>query len=456
MKTTHSAPSPFFYDAAGLAALNQKMLQMARDLGATDAATEVSESSGLSVTVRMGALETLEHTRDRGASVTVYLGQRRGHATTSDLSDTALQDAVQKALDIAKYTAEDPYAGLPEEADLARGPHPSLDLFHTWQVTPEQATDMAKEAEAAARAVDRRIRNSDGASVSASHGQFCSANSRGFLGGYPYSRHFLSVAPIAQEKSAMQRDDWYTTSRNPSELAAPAEIGAYAAKRALSRLNARRLETQQIPVIFEAPIAVGLIGSLVQALSGSALYRKASFLLDSMGKEIFFKDISLVEDPFLPGASGSTPFDDEGVRVQRRKVIDAGRVAGYFLSSYSARKLGLPTTGNAGGSHNLELASRKNPPAGGLEGLLRLMGRGILVTEVMGQGVNPITGDYSRGAFGYWVDQGQIQYPVEEFTIAGNLKDMYRGLVAIGGDTLTRGNKTTGSLLVDRMTIAGC
>jgi PmbA protein len=456
MKTTHAAPTPFFYDAQGLEALNHKMLQMARELGATDAATEVSESSGLSVTVRMGALETLEHTRDRGASVTVYIGQRRGHATTSDLSDTALQDAVKKALDIAKYTAEDPYAGLPDEADIARGPHRSLDLFYPWSVSPDQATQMAKEAEAAARAVDRRIRNSDGASVSASHGQFCSANSRGFMGGYPYSRHFLSVAPIAQEKAVMQRDDWYTTSRNPVELAPPKDIGVYAAKRALSRLNARRLETQQIPVIFEAPIAVGLIGSLVQALSGSALYRKASFLLDSMGQEIFSKDINLIEDPFLPGASGSTPFDDEGVRVRQRKVIDAGRVAGYFLSTYSARKLAMPTTGNAGGSHNLSLTSSKKSPNGGLTGLLKLMGRGILVTEVMGQGVNPITGDYSRGAFGYWVENGEIQYPVEEFTIAGNLKEMYRGLTAVGGDTLTRGNKTTGSLLIDRMTIAGC
>ena len=456
MKRPHTEPNPFFYDAQGLADLNQKMLQMARDLGASDASTEVSESAGLSVTVRMGALETLEHTRDRGASVTVYLGQRRGNATTSDLSDKALHDAVKKAIDIAKYTAEDPFAGLPDEKDVARGPHADLDLFHAWSVSPKEATDMAKEAESAARRVDRRIRNSDGASVSASHGQFCSANSRGFVGGYPYSRHFLSVAPIAQERSAMQRDDWYTTSRNPAELAAPALIGRYAAERALSRLYAKRLETQQVPVIFEAPIAAGLMGALVQALSGSALYRKASFLLDSMGQEIFPADISVNEDPFVAGASGSTPFDDEGVRVQSRHVIDQGRVAGYFLSTYSARKLGMPTTGNAGGSHNLELWSAKKPPSGGLAGLLRVMGRGLLVTEVMGQGVNPITGDYSRGAFGYWVENGQIQHPVEEFTIAGNLKDMFRGLLAVGGDRLTRGNKTTGSLLIDRMTIAGC
>lgn len=456
MKTTHAAPTPFFYDAQGLEALNHKMLQMAKDLGATDASTEVSESSGLSVTVRMGTLETLEHTRDRGASVTVYLGQRRGHATTSDLSDRALHDAVKKAIDIAKYTAEDPFAGLPEAGDIARGPHADLALFHAWSVSPKQATDMAKEAEAAARAVDRRIRNSDGASVSASHGQFCSANSRGFMGGYPYSRHFLSVAPIAQEKSVMQRDDWYTTSRDPAALAAPAEIGRYAAHRALSRLGAQRVATQQVPVVFEAPVAVGLLGALVQALSGSALYRKASFLLDSLGQQILPDDISLIEDPFIPGASGSTPFDDEGVQVRARRVIDSGRVGGYFLSTYSARKLGMPTTGNAGGSHNLSLISGKKPPADGLKGLLRLMDRGLLVTEVMGQGVNGITGDYSRGAFGYWVEKGEIQYPVEEITIAGNLREMYRGLVAVGGDTLNRGNKTMGSVLIDRMTIAGC
>jgi len=254
----------------------------------------------------------------------------------------------------------------------------------------------------------------------------------------------------------MQRDDWYTTSRDPAALAAPAEIGRYAAQRALSRLGAQRVSTQQVPVVFEAPVAVGLLGALVQALSGSALYRKASFLLDSLGQQVLPQDISLIEDPFIPGASGSTPFDDEGVRVQSRRVIDNGRVGGYFLSTYSARKLGMPTTGNAGGSHNLSLVSAKKPPADGLKGLLRLMDRGLLVTEVMGEGVNGITGDYSRGAFGYWVEKGEIQYPVEEITIAGNLREMYRGLVAVGGDTLNRGNKTMGSVLIDRMTIAGC
>lgn len=451
---TKTNQTPFYYDQPALAGIAHKLLDMARQYGATDASSEVSEHAGLSVSVRMGSLETIEQTRDRSAAVSVYKGHRRGHATTSDLSDHALAAAVKRALDIASHTAEDPFSGLPEKRYQPTEQR-SLDLFHPWSVRPEQAADMALAAEAAARAVSPLIKNSEGAGVSASHGQFFSANTAGFSGGYPYSRHWLSVAPIAQRGDAMQRDDWYSTSRRPTELASPQDVGRYAARRALSRLGARKIPTGQWPVIFEAPLAVGLIGSLVHALSGSALYRRASFLLDAKGQKIFPDHIEIDEDPFIPGAAGSAPFDDEGLAVCPRKLVSDGVVQGYFLSMYTARKLSMEPTGHAGGAHNLRLSSRRTKPKDDLAALIKTMGKGLLVTEVMGQGVNGLTGDYSRGAFGYWVDNGQIVHPVEEITIAGNLKDMYAGMVAVGSDEITRGTKTTGSILLDRMTIAG-
>jgi PmbA protein len=444
----------FFYEPSQLEEAADTLLQMARDQGATDAAVEVSEHSGLSVTARMGQLETIERTRDRAASITVYRGHRKGHATSADLRADALLETVRRAADLASFTAEDPFSGLPDAEDLEMKPQP-LDLFRPWNIQADAAARLALECEAAARALSPLIRNSDGASVSANHGQFVMANSRGFMGGFPTSRHWLSVAPIAQQGEHMQRDDWYSTSRDPGALADPRQIGEYAARRALARLGARRIPTMTCPVIFEAPLAIGLVGALVQALSGSALYRRASFLLDSLGETIFPEHIALDEDPFLPLGAGSSPFDDEGVKVKARRVIDAGRVEGYFLSSYSARKLGLRTTGNAGGSHNLHLTSRETRKGRGLDHLLKTMGRGLLITEVMGQGVNGLTGDYSRGVFGYWVEGGVIQHPVEEVTVAGNLKDMFRGIVAVGADEVTRGNKTSGSILIDSMTIAG-
>ena len=451
-----STPSfdPFFYTPSQLRDMSHRLIDMAHDLGASDAAAEVSEQSGLTVTVRMGQLETIERTRDKSAGITVYQGHRRGHATTSDLSEAALRDTVRRAFEIARHTAEDPFSGLPDADEIARD-HASLDLFHPWSIDAQVATTLALKAESAARAASPLIANSEGASVSASHGQFHAANSRGFSGGYPYSRHWLSVAPIAQRGEQMQRDDWYTTSRNAAQLADPEAVGLYAARRALSRLGARQVPTGEHPVIFEAPLAVGLMGSLVNALSGSSLYRKASFLVDSLGQPLFPSHISMTEDPFVPGGDGSTPFDDEGVRVQPRTVIEQGRVAGYFLSTYSARKLGMKTTGNAGGAHNLVLHSSETRPSRGLGEMIQDMGRGLLVTEVMGQGVNGLTGDYSRGAFGYWIENGEIQHPVEEVTIAGNLKTMYAGIRAIGSDTITRGTRTTGSIWIDRMMIAG-
>ncbi len=432
------------------------ILAEAKRVGATDAAAEISEGHGLSVTVRKGAVETIEQSDDKQVGVSIYLGQRRGNASTSDFSPESLRTTVQAAFHIAKHTAEDDCAGL-ADPDLLEHHPLDLDLFHPWEIDSKKAIAIARQAEKAAFAVDRAIVNSDGASVSAHQAHFMLGTSNGFIGGYPYSRHFISCAPIANatgKTSSMQRDDWYSTSRVPTELAKPSLIGRYAAQRALSRLNAKSLSTRRCPVIFEAPIAVGLIGSLVQATSGAALYRHSSFLLDSLGKPVMPSHLNLFELPHLKRQTGSAPFDEEGVRTQARSVVAKGELQGYFLSSYSARKLGMQTTGNAGGAHHLRLHSQ-HTPSGGLPGLLKEMGTGLLVTELMGQGVNYVTGDYSRGAFGYWVENGEIQHPVEEITIAGNLKEMLMDIAAVGDDTIIRGTKETGSILIGSMTIGG-
>ena len=432
------------------------ILAEAKRVGASDAAAEISEGQGLSVTVRKGEVETIEQSVDKQVGVSVYLGQRRGNASTSDFSPDSLRLTVEAAFHIAQHTAEDDCAGL-AQADLLEQNPQDLDLFHPWDLDTKEAIQIARKAEKAAFAVDKAIQNSDGASVSAHQAHFMLGTSNGFMGGYPYSRHFISCAPIAssaKNSSSMQRDDWYSTSRIASELANPALIGRYAAERALAKLHAKSLTTRRCPVIFEAPIAVGLIGSLVQASSGGALYRRSSFLLDSLGKQVMPKHIDLFELPHLKRMSGSAPFDEEGVRTKARSVISKGELQGYFLSTYSARKLGMQTTGNAGGAHHLKLHSM-HTPSGGLPGLLKEMGTGLLVTELMGQGVNYVTGDYSRGAFGYWVENGIIQHPVEEITIAGNLKEMLMDIQAVGDDTIIRGTKETGSILLGSMTIGG-
>ena len=432
------------------------ILAEAKRIGASDSAAEISEGQGLSVTVRKGEVETIEQSVDKQVGVSVYLGQRRGNASTSDFSPDSLSLTVEAAFHIAQHTAEDDCAGL-AQADLLEQNPQDLDLFHPWDLDTKEAIQIARKAEKAAFAVDKAIQNSDGASVSAHQAHFMLGTSNGFMGGYPYSRHFISCAPIAssaKNSSSMQRDDWYSTSRIASELANPALIGRYAAERALAKLHAKSLTTRRCPVIFEAPIAVGLIGSLVQASSGGALYRRSSFLLDSLGKQVMPKHIDLFELPHLKRMSGSAPFDEEGVRTKARSVISKGELQGYFLSTYSARKLGMQTTGNAGGAHHLKLHSM-HTPSGGLPGLLREMGTGLLVTELMGQGVNYVTGDYSRGAFGYWVENGIIQHPVEEITIAGNLKEMLMDIQAVGDDTIIRGTKETGSILLGSMTIGG-
>lgn len=444
----------FTYTQAQLSEMAADVLRVARELGATDAATEISEGSGLSVSVRKGEVETIEQNRDKVVGVTVMIGKRRGNASTSDFSPAALRATAEAAYNIARFTAEDDCAGLAEEELLERDPL-DLDLFHPWAIDAEQAIEIARRAEAAAFAVSPRIRNSDGASVSAQHSQFVLATTRGFVGGYPYSRHFVSCAPIAGSGSGMQRDDWYSSKRAPEALAEPEAIGRYAAERALARLHARKLSTRRCPVLFEAPLAAGLLGAFVQAVSGGALYRKSTFLYDTLGKAVFAPHIDIHERPHVPGAMGSAPFDEEGVKTRARDVVRDGVVEGYFLSTYSARKLGMQTTGNAGGSHNLALTSKLTEPGDDFPAMLRKLGTGLLVTELMGQGVNYVTGDYSRGASGYWVENGVIQYPVEEITIAGNMAEMFRQIVAIGADTLVRGTKETGSILIEQMTIAG-
>jgi PmbA protein len=437
-------------------------LGIARRIGASDAAAEVSEGVGLSVSVRKGELENVERNRDKSLGVTVYVGQRRGNASTSDFSRVAIEQTVQAAYDIARFTAEDPAAGLPDEADLA-GPavvERDLDLFHPWVIGAEAAAVLALRCEAAAMATDRRVTNSEGAGVSAQQSHFFMGNTRGFRGGYASSRHSLSVAPIASRPRGkgepdMQRDYWYSSMRDARELAAPEAVGRYAAERALSRLASRKIATCEVPVLFESTLGAGLLGAYVQATSGGSLYRKATFLEGSLGQQALAAHLDVYEDPHVTKGKGSAAFDDEGVATRSRKVVDAGAVQGYFLSSYSARKLGMKTTGHAGGSHNLTLTSRLTRPGDDLEAMLRKLHRGLFVIELMGQGVNYVTGDYSRGAAGFWVDNGTIVHPVHEVTIAGNLRDMLQNIAAVGADTYTYGSKTLGSMLIERMKVAG-
>jgi len=446
--------SRFTHTPAQLQEAAQCVLDAALRCGASACECEVSEGQGLSVTVRKDEPETIEHNLDKGIGITVYFGERpkarRGHASTSDFSPAALRSAVEAAAAIARKTAVDDCAGLPDRAELARAPQ-DLDLYHPWHIGTEEAIRIARRAERAAFALSPKIRNSEGATVSVQQGQFVFANSLGFMHGFPTSRHSLSLAVIAEDRGLMQRDDWYSSARVPGALADPEELGRYAGRRALARLGSRQIATCQAPVLFEAPAATGLISSFVSAASGGSLYRKSSFLLDALGKEVFSRKVSIEERPHERRALASTPFDEEGVATRKRPLVQNGVLQGYFLGSYSARKLGMRSTGSAGGAHNLVVA----PTGPDLAGMLRDMGRGFLVTEMLGQGTNLLTGDYSRGAAGYWVENGEIAYPVEEVTVAGNLKDMYRGIAAVGSDEVVRGAYRCGSILIERMTIAG-
>ena len=433
-----------------LTRIAESVLSAAAARGATAAETDISQGVGQSVTVRKGEVETISYHRDKGIGITVYLGRRRGHASTADFAPEAVSAAVDKALAIARYTAEDPASGLADPDRLARVV-PDLDLYHPWDLTVEKAIALGCEAEAAALAADRRLTNSDGATVTRGESEFVYANSNGFIAGYPSSRHHIDCAVIGEDDGGMQRDFWYTAARAPADLLPAAEVGRIAGARTARRLKARQLGTVECPVLFEAPEAADLIGSFVGAVSGGSLYRKSSFLLDSLGQQVFSPQVSIREEPHLPRARGSAPFDNEGVATAPRDVVRDGILQGYFLGSYSARKLGMATTGNAGGSHNLVVSHGDDD----LAALLRRMGTGLLVTEQLGQGVNPVTGDFSRGAAGFWIEGGEIAYAVEEITIAGNLKDMFRDIVAIGSDVDRRGSRHVGSILVGRMMVAG-
>jgi PmbA protein len=450
-------PSGFAYSADQFQQLIEDTLGLARKLGASDAAAEVSEGVGLSVSVRKGKLENVERNRDKSIGVSVYMGQRRGNASTSDFSPQALEQTVRAAFDIARFTAEDPAAGLPDADDLAMGraAKRDLDLFFPWDIDAAGAAELARRCEDAALSVDPRITNSEGGGVSAQQSHFFAGNSKGFRGGYASSRHSLSVSPIAGRGRDMQRDFWYTSERDARDMARPEVVGRYAAERALARLKSRKIATCEVPVLFENTLAAGLLGAYVQATSGGALYRKATFLLDSLGQPVFPKHINIVEDPHILKAKGSAPFDDEGVLTRKRSVVKNGVVQTYFLSSYSARKLGMKTTGHAGGSQNLSLSSKLTDPKDNLKAMLKKLGTGLFVTELMGQGVNYVTGDYSRGAAGYWVENGKIQFPVHEITIAGHVGEMFKQIVAVGADAYTYGSKTVGSILIEKMKIAG-
>jgi PmbA protein len=445
-----SQPTRFPLSAAMLADVADRVLREAKAGGATSAESEVSQAFGQSVTVRKDDVETIAYNRDKGIGVTVYVGARRGHASTADFAPAAIKDAVAKALTIAHYTADDACSGLADPALLARA-WGDLQLYHPWELSVEQAIELGRECEAAALAVDRRLTNSEGATVSLHEAQFVYSNSNGFSGGYSSSRHAIYCAVIGEEDGAMQREDWYTSARSPEDLEAAQDVGRKAGLRTVRRLGARKLSTLECPVLYEAPVATGLVGHFVNAVSGGSLYRKSSFLLDSLGAQVFKPGITIREEPHLPRGQASAPFDDEGVATQPRDVVLDGVVQGYFLGSYSARKLGLTSTANAGGNHNLLIGHGDDD----LDALLRKMDRGLLVTELLGHGVNAVTGDYSRGAAGYWVEGGQIAYPVEEITIAGNLAQMYRDIVAIGKDVDRRGSRQCGSMLIGAMTIAG-
>ena len=401
--------------------------------------------------MRLGEVETLEHQRDRSMGVTVYFGQRKGSASTADFSLEAVRATVAKACSIARFTAEDAASGLADAALMARGPQ-SLDLSHPWSITADRAIEIAKSCEAAALGFDSRINNSEGASLGTHQGLHVYGNTHGFVGGYPTTSHTLSCVVLAGTGEDMQRDYWYSSSRDWRELEQAEAIGRESARRTIARLGPRKLSTRRASVLFVPEIARGLIGHFVAAIRGSSQYRQSSFLLNSVGQQVFPAGFSIAERPHIPKGMGSAPFDDEGVATHDRELVADGVLTGYILSSYSARKLGLETTGNAGGAHNLLVAPTLT---GGMDALLARLGTGLLVTELMGQGINMVTGDYSRGAAGFWVENGAIQYPVAEITIAGNLRDMLSGIAAVGDDIDVRGGTRVGSILLQEMTIAG-
>ena len=449
-KTRSTGHPPGEHDLDSLREVAALALDTAGRTGASASEVALGRTAGLDVNVRLGEVETIEHTRDNSLSVTVYFGNSKGSASSTDFRASAVRETVEAACRIARHTAQDEFAGLADPERMAVDP-PDLDLFHPWGITPDEAISLALETETAARDHDTRITNSDGASVSSHDGDYVYANSHGFLEGYSSSRNSLSCMVIAEDSSGMQRDYWYSAARDPAELEPAAQVGLTAARRTVRRLGARKLDTRNASVLYEADVARGVIGHFVSAVRGPNLYRKASFLVDRLGERVMAGHLRIHEQPHLRGALASAAFDGEGVATAPRELIVGGVLRGYVLDSYSARKLGVSTTGNAGGVHNLTVDAGSKS----FEALLAEMGTGLLVTDLMGMGVNIVTGDYSRGAAGFWIEGGEIAYPVEEITIAGNLADMFAGIREVGADIDTRGAIRTGSLLVERMTIAG-
>jgi len=440
---------PSSYTNENLQTLVQSCLQEAKQQGATSAEATINIEHGLSVTARMGEAETLEHNNDRGLAITLYVGQKKGSASTTNFEAAAIKDTVSAACKIASFTEEDQCAGL-AEAELMASNMQDLELDHAWNISPEEALEIAIDCENTARE-EEKISNSEGASVSTSRGTTIYANSHDFVGSYSSTRHNLSCVVVAEQDGNMQRDYWFATSRDPQKLESAKSVGEKAAQRTIKRLGARKISTQTTPVIFEANMARSLISHFIAAVSGGSLYRKASFLVDSLNEKVFSDSITIKEDPFIKGGLGSSTFDMEGVATKARTLVDKGVLKGYVLSSYSARKLGMQTTANAGGIHNLEIQTGKKD----LDQLVKEMQKGLLVTELIGHGVNNVTGDYSRGAVGYWIENGEIQYPVDEITIAGNLNDMYQKIVEVGNDVDYRSNIMTPSLLLDDLMVAG-
>ena len=442
----------FLYTSSQFKELCETALKTARDRGATSAEIDVNEGLGRTVSVRKGDIETLEYNRDTGLGVTVYIGQQKGHASTSDLTVGAIKSTVEAAISIAKLTASDSFSGLADRDRLATD-FKDLDLFHPWDISTDESIELAKECEQSAFDVSPDISNSEGASVSMQQGHFMYANTNGFMQGYPSSRHYLSCSVTAGAGDQMQRDGWWSTARCASDMDSAKDIGRISGERALKKVGSKKIATRKVPVIFEAPVASGIIRHFTSGVSGGNLYRKQTFLKGEIGEKIFPAFMSIEEDPFISRGLGSSWFDNEGVATKRRSVVKDGLLEGLFLSTYSARKLGLETTGNAGGSHNLSVSSSRDTLS--FPDLLRQMGTGLLVTDLLGHGTNMVTGDYSRGASGFWVENGEIVHPVQEVTVAGNLKEMFLNISAIGNDHLARSSLKVGSLLIDSMTVGG-
>ena len=442
----------FAYSIDQFKEIAEKTLKMAKGLGASSVEVDLNEGLGSEVSVRKGEIENLEYNRDKGLGITVYVGRRKGYASTSDLGEGAIAHTVEAAVSIAQLTAEDSFSGLADPDRLAREV-PDLDLYHPWHISMEDSIDLARECEQAAFYVSPEIRNSEGASVAVQEGQFVYANSNGFMQGFPSTRHYISCSVTAGEGDQMQRDGWWSTARCAEDMESAHEIGKQSGIRALGKVGAKKINTKKTPVIFEAPVASGMLRHFVSAVSGGNLYRQQSFLEGTIGEIVFPELLSIEEDPFVPRGLASGSFDNEGVQTAKRSVVSAGRLEGLFLSTYSARKLGLASTGNAGGAHNLFV--RSSAATHEFRDLLKMMGTGLLITDLLGHGTNMVTGDYSRGASGFWVENGEIAYPVQEVTVAGNLKNMFKSISAIGNDVLSRSSFKVGSVLIDSMTVGG-